>query len=107
MCEVYSSSEIPKISGGFLTEGAYEELLEKQDQLLEDMKNAIADGVLSQQDKNYISAKTEELRESILTKGILSDEEERILRKIQTTYDLIMKIEKEYLNQYINYLRKR
>ncbi|UCH89142.1 MAG: hypothetical protein JSV49_00395 [Thermoplasmata archaeon] len=90
-----------------MTEGAMEELIKKQNQLLEDMKRAIADGVLSNQDKKYILQKTRELQDYISSKGNITTEEEQILHKVQTTYNLIIQIEKEYLNQYINYLKKK
>lgn len=73
---------------------------------MEDMKRAIADGVLSKEDKAYIIKRTNELQEFVRTKGKITTEEEQILNKIHVTYNLIMRIEKDYLNQYINYLRK-
>lgn len=70
------------------------------------MKKAIAEGVLSKKDKARIDEKTEELRSCITKKGNLTTEEEQILHKIETTYNLIVKIENEYLNQYINYMKR-
>ena len=75
--------------------------------LMEEMKEAIAEGVLSEIDKIYLAEKTDELRSYFTDRGTLSTDEELILNKIETTYDLILKIEDEYLNQYINYMRKK
>ena len=90
-----------------MNQGAMEDLLKMQNRLMTDMKKAIAEGVLSKQDHAYIMQKTTELRKYIGQKGKLTTEEEQVLHKIETTYNLILRIEKEYLNQYINYLQKK
>jgi hypothetical protein len=74
---------------------------------MDDMKRAIAEGVLSNNEKTNLAQKTEEIREYINGKEKLTTEEEQLLHNIETTYKLIMRIEKEYLNQHINYLRER
>lgn len=89
-----------------MSDEAMEDLIVLQNRLIKDMKRAIADGVLSEHDKAYITKRTAELRNYIGTKGNLTTEEEQILNKIETTYNLINRIEKDYLNQYINYLKK-
>ena len=89
-----------------MSEQAMDDIIIRHNRLMDDMRRAIAEGVLSRQDKDHILARTEELRTHIQQKGKLTSEEQQVLHKIEVTYNLIMKIEKEYLNQYINYLHK-
>jgi hypothetical protein len=75
--------------------------------LMEEMKEAITGGIISEIDKIYLKEKTDELRSYFTERGTISTEDEMILNKIETTYDLIQKVESDYLNQYINYMTKK
>jgi len=81
-------------------------LKELEDKILDTMKKAISDGILTKEEKENIERLTKELHEVVEGDGVITSDEEAVLKKVETTSKLILKIEDEYLKKCMPMLRK-
>ena len=81
-------------------------LKELEDKILDTMKKSISDGILTKEEKENIMRLTKKLHEVVEGDGIITEEEEAVLKKVETTSKLILKIEDEYLKKCMPMLKK-
>ncbi|MCK5560104.1 MAG: hypothetical protein KAJ51_05900 [Thermoplasmata archaeon] len=81
-------------------------LKELEDKILDTMKKAIADGILTKEEKENIERLTKQLHEVVEGDGVITESEEAVLKKVETTSKLILKIEDEYLKKCMPMLKK-
>jgi hypothetical protein len=88
------------------TEEERQLLKELENKIMDSMKKAIADGILTKEEKENIERLTKELHEVVEGDGVITSDEEAVLKKVETTSKLILKIEDEYLKKCMPMLRK-
>lgn len=75
-------------------------LWEAEDKVIRVMNRAIADGVLTKAERAEIEEAKKELRGVIEGDGIITDSEKKILEKVDKTFHMILKIEKDFISSY-------
>ncbi len=88
------------------TEEERQLLKELEDKILDTMKKAISDGILTKEEKENIERLQKELHTVVEGDGVITSDEEAVLKKVETTSKLILKIEDEYLKKCMPMLRK-
>ena len=88
------------------TEEDRQKLKELEDKIIDTMKKAIADGILTKEEKENIERLQKQLHEVVEGDGVITPHEEEVLKKIETTSKLILKIEDEYLKKCMPMLKK-
>jgi hypothetical protein len=81
-------------------------LKDLEDKIIDTMKKAISDGILTKEEKENIERLQKQLHEVIEGDGVITPNEEEVLKKIETTSKLILKIEDEYLKKCMPMLKK-
>ena len=92
-----------------MTEEADEErkrLWEAQEKLIQIMQDAIADGILTKTEREDIDNAMKELRKVVEGDGVITDEEQEVLEKVDKTFNLVLKIEKDFVSTYWKTRRK-
>ena len=88
------------------TEEERQLLKELEDKILDTMKKAISYGILTKEEKENIERLQKELHTVVEGDGVITSDEEAVLKKVETTSKLILKIEDEYLKKCMPMLRK-
>ena len=74
------------------TEEERQLLKELEDKILDTMKKAISDGILTKEEKENIERLQKELHTVVEGDGVITSDEEAVLKKVETTSKLILKI---------------
>jgi Holliday junction resolvase RusA-like endonuclease len=92
-----------------LTEEADEErkrLWEAQEKIIQIMQDAIADGILTKTERADIDNAVKELRKIVEGDGVITEEEQEVLEKVDKTFNLVLRIEKDFVSTYWKTRRK-
>lgn len=82
------------------TEEERRRLWEAEDKLMKIMQDAISDGILTKAERAEIDEAIKELRKIIEGDGVITESEKKVLEKIDRTFNMVLKIEKDFVSSY-------
>ncbi|UCH89140.1 MAG: hypothetical protein JSV49_00380 [Thermoplasmata archaeon] len=71
------------------------------------MNDAIADGILTKTERAEIDEAIKELHKIIEGDGVITDSEKQVMEKIDRTFNLVLKIEKDFVSNYWHTKKKK
>ena len=81
-------------------------LWEAQERIIQIMQDAIADGILTKAEREEIDKAMKELQQVVEGDGVITEEEKEVLEKVDKTFNLVLKIEKDFVSTYWKTRRK-
>ena len=82
-------------------------LWEAQDKIIQIMNEAIGDGILTKTERAEIDKAINELKKIIEGDGVITDDEKAVLEKVDKTFNLVLKIEKDFVSTYWKTKKKK
>jgi hypothetical protein len=75
-------------------------LWEAEEKIVKIMQDAISDGILTKAERAEIDNAVKELRKIIEGDGVITDYEQEVLEKVDKTFNMVLKIEKDFISSY-------
>ena len=81
-------------------------LIAAEEKIIKVMQDAIADGILTKEERAEIDMAVKELQEIVEGDGVITESEQKILDKIERTFNMLLKVEKDFISTYWKHKKK-
>jgi uncharacterized protein YPO0396 len=75
-------------------------LWQAEERIIKIMQDAISDGILTKAERAEIDGAMKELQQIVEGDGVITESEKIVIAKIERTFNMILKIEKDFISTY-------